>query len=117
MRTTLLLRAAAAATVLLLVAGLSAFAIPPVAPAGAFEGQARVLLAADLGRLDPMLEAQGLFADPQEASWYRALTLGAYYRLHRNLKVAQLFENFFATTYYTADDGLALGGSPGDERG
>ena len=55
------------------------------------EGQGRVQLTAELGRLDPMLEAQGLLENLAEGRWYRALTLGGYYRLHRNLKLGAFY--------------------------
>jgi len=79
------------AAALLLVVRLSAFALPPVAPEGTFEGQGRVQVTAELGRLDPMLELQGRLQDPAQEEWFRAATLGAYYRLHRNLKVGAFY--------------------------
>ncbi len=85
-------RIALSAAALALLACLPAAASHiPVLPGGPVEGQGRVQVTAELGRLDPLLEAQGLLQNPAEERWYRALTLGAYYRLHRNLKLGAFY--------------------------
>jgi len=89
MKTTLLLRTAAAFA--LLAALPAAASHVPVLPGGPVTGQGRVQLTAELGRLDPMLEAEGLLENLSEGRWYRALTLGGYYRLHRNLKLGAFY--------------------------
>jgi hypothetical protein len=85
------LRLAAAAAFALLAVLPAAGSHIPVLPGGPVEGQGRVQLTAELGRLDPILDAQGLFQNLAEERWYRALTLGAYYRPHRNLKVGAFY--------------------------
>lgn len=87
---TRILRVAAAAVLSLGLQPAAADHVPTL-PGGALEGQGRVQVTAELGRLDPLLEAQGLFQDPAGGEWYRALTLGAYYRLLRNLKVGAFY--------------------------
>ena len=80
-----------AASCVLLAALPAAASHVPVLPGGPVEAQGRVQLTAELGRLDPMLEAQGLPENLAEGRWYRALTLGGYYRLHRNLKLGAFY--------------------------
>jgi hypothetical protein len=85
-------RSAAAVAVLALLAALPAAASHlPVLPGGPVVGQSRVQLTAELGRLDPVLEAQGLVENLPEERLYRALTLGGYYRIHRNLKLGAFY--------------------------
>jgi hypothetical protein len=90
MRTPLLLPAIATAFSLLAALPAAASHVP-VLPGGPVQGQGRVQVTAELGRLDPVLEAQARFENLAEERWYRALTLGAYYRLHRNLKLGAFY--------------------------
>jgi hypothetical protein len=80
-----------AAPVLVLSAlGLSADHIP-VGSKAAMEFDSRTSLLLDLGLLDPVVELEGRFEDPNLEFRYRAVTAGAYIRLLKNLKVGAFY--------------------------
>ena len=54
-----------------------------------FSGQTSVIL--DIGDFDPFLEIQADIEDEELELRYRAVTLGTYYRLHRNVKVGAFY--------------------------
>jgi hypothetical protein len=101
-----------AASCILLAALPAAASHVPVLPGGPVEGQGRVQLTAELGRLDPMLEAQGLLENLADGRWYRALTLGGYYRLHRNLKAGAFYRLQWGALHN--DDWIGIPGVPWD---
>jgi hypothetical protein len=85
-------KAAWLAAALALLARLPAAASHiPIPPQGVVETQGRLQVTADLGRLDPLLEVQGRLEDPSHELGFRAVTLGGYYRLHRNLKMGAFY--------------------------
>lgn len=53
------------------------------------EGSSRIFL--DLGDFDPVLDLTGRFEGRDFAFRYRALSLGGYYRLHRNVKAGLFY--------------------------
>jgi hypothetical protein len=64
----------------------------PVPPSGAFEIEGSTSILLDTPRFDPLLEAVGrLEAEEDFQLGYRALTVGSYYRLQRNLKVGLFY--------------------------
>lgn len=84
-----IVRAAAAAALGLAASLPLAADHVPVLPGAAVEGQGRTFVTAELGRLDPVLELRGNLLDP--VGGYRAVTLGAYYRVHRNVKLGAFY--------------------------
>jgi hypothetical protein len=62
-----------------------------VPPKGVVEIEGRAALLLDTPRFDPLLETIGRFEDQDLQFRYRALTVGSYYRLHRNLKVGLFY--------------------------
>ena len=80
----------AATMTLLFVFGLSANHIPQGSNA-ALGLESRTSLLMDLGRLDPVVELEGRFEDPNLEFRYRGVTAGAYIRLLKNLKVGAFY--------------------------
>jgi hypothetical protein len=63
----------------------------PILSQDFFELQTRIAGFWNLGPFDPLLELQGRFEDTDLEFRYRALTAGAYYRLHRNVKIGAFY--------------------------
>jgi len=63
----------------------------PVAPAGVVEYQGRTALLVDTRLFDPLIELTGSFEGPEHTFGYRALTVGSYFRPHKNLKVGLFY--------------------------
>jgi len=63
----------------------------PVAPDGVVELETHGRLFVDLDKLDPFVEVAGRWEDKDFQFRYRAVTLGAYYRVLDNLKVGAFY--------------------------
>ena len=63
----------------------------PAAPEGVLEFSGRVGVMLDVAHFDPFLELQASVEDEDHELRYRALTMGTYYRLHKNLKVGGFY--------------------------
>ena len=69
---------------------LAAEHVPPT-PDGIFELETVSRLFVDIEKWEPMLEVTGQFEDEEFEFRYRALTLGSYYRFHRNVKAGAFY--------------------------